>query len=157
MIPQNAFAADTVTYNGRVIPAHLGLTITHGEKEDGFTIDLSKYEIHGDTISIDPETLEVTSYYTDFSARTSASRGCTDSNAACWTSGTALGDMQFSGTGLLKGNWPNRDSFSTGDKWANITFMYHGKLKSVNAMPPHSRAVNIFGEGSDGKSVHRYA
>ncbi len=42
-------------------------------------------------------------------------RGCTNKNAGCWTSGSALGDMQFAGNGAVSGTWPYRNAYYTGN------------------------------------------
>lgn len=47
--------------------------------------------------------------------------------AGCWTGGSALGDLQFSGVGTFNGNWPSRNAYQTGNKRGRVTFMYAGK------------------------------
>lgn len=83
---------------------HEGLSVV--PDESGGTgvivrIDLSKYDLHGDTIII-TDNLEVISF-DSHGDRTSVSRNCIDRNAGCWTSGLGMGDLQFSGTGTATG------------------------------------------------------
>lgn len=148
--PQTALAAPT-TIDGRTIEPHDGLTI----KPNGdVIIDISKYEIHGNTISITDD-FEVISYYGEDSFRTTPSRGCTDKQAACWTGGTALGDMQFTGTGVVRGNWPARNRFYTGNKRADVTF--HDGRREITINGLHAWWwVDKVTAGVDGKMVNRY-
>ncbi|OTA26608.1 hypothetical protein B9G54_04285 [Alloscardovia macacae] len=65
LIPQTAMAEEGIMYNGHLIKPHPGLTVTHTPEGDGYIIDLSKYELHGNVIMIDDNTLDVISYQDD--------------------------------------------------------------------------------------------
>lgn len=84
------------------------------------------------------------------------SRGCTDSNAGCWAGGSALGDMQFAGTGTATGSWPYRNSYTTGNKSGQITFAINGVTYTPVAAGPWMRIATADGSGVDGVSVTRW-
>lgn len=65
LIPQTAMAEEGVMYNGHLVQPHPGLTIIHTPQGDTWSIDLSKYELHGNVIMVDENTLEVISYQDD--------------------------------------------------------------------------------------------
>ena len=62
------------------------------------------------------------------------SRGCTNNTSACWAGGGALGDMEFTGTGAVNGNWPSRSSFYSNNKSADIGFTWKGERVYVSQM-----------------------
>ncbi len=57
-------------------------------------------------------------------------RGCTNKNAGCWTSGSALGNMQFAGSGAVSGTWPYRNAYYTGNLHGFVIYQYKGATMS---------------------------
>ena len=107
----------------------------------------------GSTLVLDLDTYEYT-VLAPSSARLSVSRGCVNPDAACWAGSGNPGDMQFAGTGALNGNWPNRNTFSAGNKSADIGFIRNGQHIYVENILPwrdHKLTGTV-----DGFYVYRY-
>ncbi|MFR7431619.1 MAG: memba [Bifidobacterium bifidum] len=82
------------------------------------------------------------------------SRGCTNNTSACWAGGGALGDMEFTGTGAVNGNWPSRSSFYSNNKSADIGFTWKGERVYVSQIAANRKFTP---NGSvDGFYVTRY-
>lgn len=135
---------------------HEGISIVPSEdSKTGYAIriDLSKYNLKGKHIVFD-EHLNITSF-DSFDDRTTASRGCHDDNAACWTSGLAMGDMQFTGVGTARGFWPGRNAFFAGDRPAEVEIMYNGTNLNFGGIPAWGTMTSYSG-GADGIRVTRF-
>lgn len=76
--------------------------------------------------------------------------------AACWASGSAMGDLGFSGIGTAEGNWPSRNAFYTGNKSGRICYLYDGKRVCSQVLPPNTVARMVGGKAVTGVSVSRY-
>ena len=113
----------------------------------------------GTTILIDPNSGEVVDVLPPGESTyrsVTASRGCTDSNAGCWAGGTALGDIQYAGTGIITGFWPYRNAYTTGNKAGKITFAINGIQYTPVAAGPWTKIATIDGQGVDGIAVERW-
>lgn len=140
-------SSDVTYWNGMEVHAHPGLTI---KSDKSVSIDLSKYELRGDHVVITDD-LQVIATYGD---RISVSRGCSDLKAACWTGGTALGDMQYAGVGKSVGFWPYRNRFYSGNKVASIRYETGNVERIVKNIPAHYWVQEL--HGVDGREVVRY-
>ena len=83
-------------------------------------------------------------------------RGCTNKNAGCWTSGSALGDMQFAGSGAVPGTWPYRNAYYTGNLHGLVIYQYKGATMSSPKLGPHLWIRMANNSAVTGKSVTRW-
>lgn len=115
--------------------------------------------IPGSTIFMNPKTAEIVDVTPPSAAvalSITVSRGCTDRNAGCWTGGTALGDLQFAGTGAVSGNWPYRNQYQTGNHNGFVVYSYKGATHSSPRMGPWLGISMIDGASVTGLSVTRW-
>lgn len=64
-LPARAIQENMIFYNGRYILPPPGVSIRHTPEGDELVMDISKYELHGNVISYDPDTLDIFSYQDD--------------------------------------------------------------------------------------------
>jgi hypothetical protein len=83
-------------------------------------------------------------------------RGCTNKNAGCWTSGSALGNMQFAGSGAVSGTWPYRNAYYTGNLHGFVIYQYKGATMSSLKLGPHLWIRMANNSAVTGKSVTRW-
>lgn len=91
----------------------------------------------GSTLYLDVEKNEITQVELPNGNRIAVSRGCTETVAACWAGGTP-GDFQFSGSGAVNGNWPNRYDFYAGNLHADVGYYALGSNRYVSNISPYS-------------------
>lgn len=91
----------------------------------------------GSTLYLDVEKNEITHVELSNGSRIAVSRGCNETVSACWAGGSP-GDLLFSGSGAVNGNWPNRYDFYAGNLHADIGYYAFGGNRYVSNISPFS-------------------
>ena len=114
----------------------------------------------GSEILVDPDTGDVVKVIppeeVTWPRSVTVTRGCSNNSAACWSDGTALGDMQFAGTGTRSGIWPYRNKFYSGDSKASICFESRGTRLCPPALAARTTLTTYNGAAVTGLSVTRF-
>lgn len=122
--------------------------------EANATVVVAPNAPEGSELIFDLETKTFTDIVLPNGRTLKSSRGCTNNTSACWAGGGALGDMEFTGTGAVNGNWPSRSSFYSNNKSADIGFTWKGERVYVSQIAANRKFTP---NGSvDGFYVTRY-
>ena len=123
---------------------------------DGSKIIMAK---PGSAAVIEPSTGKLLNVFPPSSMNVNAitvTRGCANKNAGCWTSGSALGDMQFAGSGAVSGTWPYKNAYYTGNLHGFVIYQYKGATMSSPKPGPHLCIRMANNSAVTGKSVTRW-